>query len=276
MTTQKKEDIPSKDDCFSTSRNVSEQNRYDRIMLVRDMISKGFSVRSVAKSLGMSRNTIRRYLSGDPELLCKWHGNCNRVCKGSIETYISFITGEINAGHTPKEIYDCLTSKYHYHGSFHAFYAHLKRNAKENGWIINTRVLPQKALAKAADTISRKGIFNYLWNAGPLSSEHMAYLFTKFPILGTIKRCICEFRDIFKRTCVNRLWCFIEKYSMCGVASIEAFAKAMLNDIEAIENAVSYDWSNGFVEGTNNKLKLIKRSMFGRCSRKLLEAKLLL
>ena len=33
-------------------------------------------------------------------------------------------------------------------------------------------------------------------------------------------------------------------------------------------------YSNGFVEGTNSRLKMIKRTMYGRCGRKLLEAKL--
>ena len=43
----------------------------------------------------------------------------------------------------------------------------------------------------------------------------------------------------------------------------------------AVENAVASDLSNGFVEGTNSKLKMVKRTMYGRCSRQLLEAKLM-
>lgn len=45
-------------------------------------------------------------------------------------------------------------------------------------------------------------------------------------------------------------------------------------DIDAVENAVVYDYSNGFVEGTNSRLKMIKRTMYGRCRKRLLEAKL--
>lgn len=33
--------------------------------------------------------------------------------------------------------------------------------------------------------------------------------------------------------------------------------------------------SNGFVEGTNNKLKMVKRTMYGRSSKVLLETKLM-
>ena len=39
-------------------------------------------------------------------------------------------------------------------------------------------------------------------------------------------------------------------------------------------DAVAYNFSNGFVEGTNSRLKMIKRSMYGRCGKQLLEAKL--
>lgn len=54
-----------------------------------------------------------------------------------------------------------------------------------------------------------------------------------------------------------------------------SFVSGLEKDIEAIEQAVISEWSNGLVEGTNNKLKMIKRTMYGRSSKKLLEAKLL-
>ena len=48
----------------------------------------------------------------------------------------------------------------------------------------------------------------------------------------------------------------------------------MENDLDSVENAVAYDYSNGFVEETNSRLKMIKRTMYGKCNRELLEAKL--
>ena len=60
-----------------------------------------------------------------------------------------------------------------------------------------------------------------------------------------------------------------------SIKELASFAKGLEKDIEAVENAVASDLSNGFVEGTNSKLKMIKRTMYGRCSQKLLEAKLM-
>ena len=67
---------------------------------------------------------------------------------------------------------------------------------------------------------------------------------------------------------------FVEKYSNSSIKALKSFADGLKSDIDAVENAVAYNFSNGFVEGTNSRLKMIKRSMYGRCGKQLLEAKL--
>lgn len=68
---------------------------------------------------------------------------------------------------------------------------------------------------------------------------------------------------------------FVEKYSKSTIKSLKSFSDGLMRDIDAVENAVAYDYSNGFVEGTNSRLKMIKRTMYGRCGKQLLEAKLI-
>ena len=67
----------------------------------------------------------------------------------------------------------------------------------------------------------------------------------------------------------------IEKYKLSEIQELSRFAEGLEKDIEAVENSVASPLSNGFVEGTNNKLKMVKRTMYDRCSRQLLEAKLM-
>lgn len=54
---------------------------------------------------------------------------------------------------------------------------------------------------------------------------------------------------------------------------LSRFASNLKIDLPAVENAVSIPLSNGFVEGTNSKLKMIKHTIYGRCERELLTAK---
>ena len=74
---------------------------------------------------------------------------------------------------------------------------------------------------------------------------------------------------------INQDRMFIDKYKNSDIRALSVFAKGMEKDIEAIENAVSSTLSNGFVEGTISKLKMVKRVMYGRCHRKLLAAKMM-
>ena len=66
----------------------------------------------------------------------------------------------------------------------------------------------------------------------------------------------------------------IQRFGKSKIKALKSFAEGLKRDIDAVENAVVYDYSNGFVEGTNSRLKMIKRTMYGRCRKRLLEAKL--
>ena len=96
-----------------------------------------------------------------------------------------------------------------------------------------------------------------------------------YPQLYELNICIKEFRMIFNDRQMPLLSLFIEKYKTSNINALSVFASGMEKDIEAIENAVSSNYSNGFVEGTISKLKMMKRVMYGRCRRELLAAKMM-
>lgn len=72
------------------------------------------------------------------------------------------------------------------------------------------------------------------------------------------------------------LYFFIEKYKNSDLKELSRLASGLEKDLSAVENAIASPLSNGFVEGTNSKLKMIKRTMYGRCGKELLTAKLIL
>lgn len=79
---------------------------------------------------------------------------------------------------------------------------------------------------------------------------------------------------LFSKKSLPFLYLFIDHYKASKIKELSSFANGE-KDISAVENAVASDLSNGFVEGTNSKLKMVKHTMYGRCSRQLLEAKLM-
>jgi transposase len=83
--------------------------------------------------------------------------------------------------------------------------------------------------------------------------------------------------------CVQMLWerqvgaplTWLENAEQSAVSEIHSFATGLRQDAAAVTGALTYAWSNGQVEGQINKLKLIKRQMYGRAKLDLLQARLL-
>ncbi len=69
---------------------------------------------------------------------------------------------------------------------------------------------------------------------------------------------------------------WIEKATESGIEEIGSFINGISGDKEAVENAIRYHYSNGLAEGSVNKLKLIKRVVYGRNHFSLLRSKVLL
>ena len=59
----------------------------------------------------------------------------------------------------------------------------------------------------------------------------------------------------------DQLEIFIKEYEE---SPIKGFVVRIKKDIAPVKNAISYNESSGFVEGNNNKFKLIKRILYGR------------
>lgn len=56
---------------------------------------------------------------------------------------------------------------------------------------------------------------------------------------------------------------------------IMRFARVLRRDIDAVNNAIELPWSNGQAEGQINRLKTLKRAMYGRAGPELLKARML-
>jgi transposase len=60
------------------------------------------------------------------------------------------------------------------------------------------------------------------------------------------------------------------------VGAVETFAAGLEQDGAAVRAALTMPWSNGQAEGQITRLKLVKRSMYGRANFDLLRRRVLL
>ena len=62
----------------------------------------------------------------------------------------------------------------------------------------------------------------------------------------------------------------------CGLRIVESFAAVLDQDGAAVRAALTLPWSSGQAEGQINRLKQLKRAMYGRASLDLLRPRLIL
>nr|WP_234839347.1 ISL3 family transposase [Sinorhizobium medicae] len=84
-----------------------------------------------------------------------------------------------------------------------------------------------------------------------------------------------RFRGIFRSRDPDRLDSWIDDAVNSGLVAIERFARFLHRDLDAVYNAIELPWSNGQAEGQINRLKTIKRAMYGRAGPELLRARML-
>ena len=251
-----------------------ERKRLELILQIQKLHNDGYSSRKIAKLLCIARGTARKYISGDPQTLCRSN------MAGALEKYHNYIIQNIKEGQTQSSIADGLVSL-GYQGTLTNARRYVYDTAKRYGLELckykNASSVSDGTICKRrkADYVSRKGIFNHLWLGIELSTMHYKYLWENNPVLRELELCIRHFREIFLKRNMPMLYLFIERYKESSIKEIASFAAGLKKDIDAVENAVASPMSNGYVEGTNSKVKTIKKTMYGRCGVKLLRAKLL-
>ena len=83
-----------------------------------------------------------------------------------------------------------------------------------------------------------------------------------------------EFKTILFSKETEQLELWLEKARHLNIMELNSFVNLIESDIDAVKNAIIYNFSNGLTEGFNNKTKVIKRQMYGRCSFDLLRLKI--
>lgn len=95
------------------------------------------------------------------------------------------------------------------------------------------------------------------------------------PELAVVQELAGRFAKIVREGQDDKLGAWLDEAEGSSLSEIRTFARGVRQDETAIRAAVALPWSTGQVEGQVNRLKLIKRSMYGRASFGLLRQRVL-
>ena len=241
------------------------------------------SSRKIAAALRINKETVLKYLKYDatPKDII--------VYKNNYEAYLDIIADQIVHGKNITEIFKRIV-KEGFKGKLTAFSSWFGKNypdykSKNKQKESRKEMIEKKNPAVLFDTLSPRKISIYLSNstlgvnkAGVTNKEHslIQKIIQCSPLLQDLKKIVQSFRELLKSEMPELLDKWMEDVLLYKMPNINSFIKGIKTDIDAVRNAIIYQWSNGFVEGSVNRLKTKKREMYGRAGFQLLRRKVVL
>jgi transposase len=233
---------------------------------IKKLHSQGETIRAIARIVGVSRITIRKYIHLDEPPRKSRPGS-------EILKFADYFKERIaqNPNIEVIQLWKEIREK-GYRGGRSAVYEFLKTHTRFNKKM-TIPFIPQQSW-----TPSKVSLLMYKDESELSAGEQklLRKLKAKSDDIRIAHDLLQEFKLLMenKRGCQLNQW--ISKTMNSPVIEFGAFAKGLKPDLIAVKNAFSLPWSNGQVEGQINKLKTIKRQMYGRASFSLLRKRLLL
>ncbi|MCL8015896.1 transposase [Streptomyces sp. AS02] len=110
----------------------------------------------------------------------------------------------------------------------------------------------------------------------PADATHLEVARNAWPEIAAACDLARKFTDMIRRRQGHLLQGWIQKAELSGPEAIGIFADCLRQDLAAVTAAHTLSYSSGAVEGPVNRIKTIKRQLYGRASFILLRARHLL
>lgn len=253
--------------------------------VVHDGHNKGLSNNEIARTLHITHHLVAKYLS-----MQEPHGRKIRSPEKALR-YIDIIKKGVTCGKGYTEIRNDILTTGGYIG-YKALIVGMKKifpeyRPKQGDGCHNSPLsVANRERSAMSSLLTSNKMKIYVSNSdygvnrktGECSKEHIRaeQLVQKSKTLQDLREAYSSFRSVLSGTSVKDLDQWIQQYRESEYAHIASFATRLQNDISAIRNALRYDISNGPMEGCNNKVKAVKRSMYGRAKDDLLLIKIIL
>ena len=271
---------------------LRRQARYEEVVV---LYKQGMSVLGIADQLRMSRSTVRNfvYAGAFPE-----RANVLRT-KSLLDPYIPYLEKRLAQGcRNAHQLWEELKAQ-GFRGSYKPVNRWLaprrekpgrKHSLREKDLLGLTRTEEAGTYAQQpphiqeddeAQTIALEAPRHLVWlllkDPDSLDQEQLRTLafIRRHPSVETLYNLTRSFVKLMKEHDFEAFDPWLTRGAKCGLPDIETFTQGLQDDYQAVKSSLILPYSNGPVEGQVNRLKFVKRSMFGRGSFELLRSRFL-
>ena len=231
--------------------------RHQTNATVRRMSGEGVPLKRIARLTGLSRKLVRQILRGARE-------DVFRIRQSSLDPWLPRLEKDWGAGcRNGAELWRRLRA---------AGFAGSLRVVTE--WTTRRRRAVAALPAKGGTCPPARRIAMMMTARHRLSRADaliVARIETASPALATARSLTDRFADMVRTGRAEDLPDWLSEAELSPLAS---FARGLRADVTAVTAALRETWSNGQTEGQINRLKTLKRQMYGRAGMDLLRARL--
>ena len=141
------------------------------------------------------------------------------------------------------------------------------------------RRLLREAGCGTGEKIERRWLIKLLYKpideVKEIRQEQLDQVIRQYPIIGKLYDVGKSFKDTLFAGKPDNLKRWIDECELLEIDELSSFVNGIQRDMDAVKNAIQFEFNNGLAEGSVNKLKVVKRIMYGRNSFDLLKSKLL-
>ncbi|WP_050561179.1 ISL3-like element ISEc38 family transposase, partial [Escherichia coli] len=248
-------------------KQQTRKKRHQRWTEVMALHNKGCSFREISRITGLSRVTVSRWVrSGTfPEM------STRPPKRGLLDPWREWLKEQRESGnYNASRIWREMVAR-GFTGS-----ETIVRDAVakwRKGWN------PPVTTAVRLPSVSRVSRWLMPWritrDEENYASRFISLMCEKEPELKIAQQLALEFYRILKTQNKSQLSSWFTRVHESGSAEFRRVAAGMEADAAAICEAISSRWSNGVVEGHVNRLKMLKRQMYGRAGFELLRQRVM-
>jgi transposase len=233
------------------------------------------SVREIAKITGLARTTVQSILNTPTYTGVPQRGPCS----SPIDRHRDFIAqnvaaGRINAVQLYKEI-----QTQGFTGVYSTVWRLVRCLARQSGQLATNGPVVNQPRPSAISLPSVFEVVQWLMDKQhTLTPEQTGFLkqwLGSMPAVQDGRDAAQRFTEILTERLPEKLEAWVAKAATSSSSVIRGFAKGIKADYDAVLAALQLPWSNAQLEGQVNRLKVIKRVMYGRAKFDLLKIRVM-
>lgn len=255
-------------------RTARTEKREALFAAVKERHEQGVYTTEIAGEFNLSRKTISRWVNCQT-LPPDARGRFKRKCL--IDDHVPYLRQRIEAGCTNQSLLWREIVEQGFTGSSTLVGKWIREHYEAEGEPINISNLAPKKSPVVIPT-PRELSWLFVRHSDQLEAEQQQLLtvLLQDAKLAELRQLALTFIRIVSDGLSEQWNSWLETCCASAITELKNFAIGLKKDIDAVYEAIRQPWSNGPTEGHVNKLKLLKRQMYGRASFKLLRIRVLL